>query len=92
MSDFSVGQEVLVRCAIHPGPFEDEKLITLNTIHGPISGFLPVDELENVKNDTGFVPGIVLEIAADYVTIRLKGSFFTTNGIARLAPEEALAA
>jgi hypothetical protein len=92
MPEFKVGQKVRVRCEVQPGPFENEKLITLNTIHGPISGFLGAHDLESVEGEIGYVRAIVLNSTEKFVTVRLQGSFFTTNGLAELAPEEALAA
>jgi hypothetical protein len=92
---FNEGERVGVPCTIQPGPFADEKLITVEAKDGPLSGFanqanlLPADEQGH-----GFVKGIVVQSSTDSITVKLFGSFFTTalgmasvrrNGLTRIA-------
>jgi hypothetical protein len=76
------GQQVSVRCDIAPGPFSHERLITVQSCSGPVSGFVRVQCLdEQPGSKTGFIHGVIVSVARDHVVVRLPGSFFTTNGV-----------
>jgi hypothetical protein len=45
MPGVTVGQEIWIRCTIQPGPFSDENLVTIESVNGPVSGFIMADEL-----------------------------------------------
>lgn len=85
MANFERGDEVQIQCDIGPGAFPTEFLVTFETVDGPISGFV---RRENVvrsdKGDIGYINGTVEEVTADVITVLVKGSFFTTTGIAAL--------
>ena len=85
------GAVVGIPCEVKPGPFSEELLISLDTVNGPISGFVQNSELKQ-QGEQWYVRAIVEAIEADGITVRIHGSFFTTNGIATISPEAALAA
>lgn len=85
----AIGQGVWIDCKVQPGPFSEEPLVTIETIDGPVTGFVKVDEL---RSDEKKVRGIVRGIRADHVEVWIKGSFFTTNGLANVSKELAMAA
>lgn len=85
-----VGQLVKVPCTVKPGPFSEERLVSFDSLHGPISGFVRTN---NLKFDSEWlVCGTILTVDKDVVEVMVDGSFFTTNGIAYIAKERALAA
>ena len=93
MAGLRVGQEVWIRCTVQPGPFSDEKLVTIETIGGPISGFVGIDELrEGQAGNPWGVRGVIHNVTKTYIEAWINGSFFTTNGLTHVAPELAMAA
>lgn len=86
-----VGQQVWIPCKVQPGPFSDEPLVTVETTEGPLTGFVKGEELKETAGQTS-VRGIVRNIAKDYVEVWIKGSFFTTNGLANVPAGLAMAA
>lgn len=78
MSKFSEGDLVIVPCQIQEGPFADEKLVTVETVKGEISGFVKLNNLKiGKKRESGFIKGVVFASTADAITVQLYGSFFT---------------
>ena len=88
----SVGQEVSILCKVQPGPFSDEPLVTIESIDGPISGFVSTDELIHGANGEPRVRGVVNKVEGRIIEVWIKGSFFTTNGLTHVPQEMALAA
>jgi len=86
-----IGQQVWIRCNVQPGPFTEEPLVTVETIDGPVTGFVQSDELKARENEH-FVRGVVRNLARDHVEVWIRGSFFTTNGLANVPTELAMAA
>lgn len=86
-----VGQQVWIPCKVQPGPFSDEPLVTIESIDGPVTGFVNSEELKETANRTT-VRGIVRSIEKDYIEVWIRGSFFTTNGLANVPREMAMAA
>jgi hypothetical protein len=86
----SIGQQVWIRCKVQPGPFSEEPLVTVSSIEGPLTGFVKSDELK-AAGDEHFVRGVVRNIANDHVEVWIRGSFFTTNGLANVPTELAMA-
>lgn len=84
-----VGQQVWIPCKVQPGPFSDEPLVTVESIDGPVTGFVQSEEL---AADHTRVRGIVRGIEKDHVEVWIKGSFFTTNGLTNVPMELAMAA
>ena len=87
----SVGQQVWIRCKVQPGPFSDEPLVTVESLDGPVSGFVSSDELTTVDGESR-VRSVVRSIEKDRVEVWIKGSFFTTNGLTNVPREMAMAA
>lgn len=85
------GDQIGVRCDVKPGPFPGEHLIQVETIDGPVSGFVTEDRLRRSGEDW-FVSGIVRAVFPDHIEVRIQGSFFTTNGIANIPTKLAMAA
>jgi hypothetical protein len=85
MKKFELDDQVLIQCDIGPGAFPTEFLVTFETIEGPISGFVRRENvIRSDKGDVGYINGIVKEVTDTVITVLVKGSFFTTTGIAAL--------
>jgi hypothetical protein len=77
------GEKVLVPTEVGDGAFPNEKLVTVNTQEGPVSGFARADFI--VRNNEGeFLMAEVKNVSEAALTVRLFGSFFTTTGVADL--------
>jgi hypothetical protein len=85
------GDFVGIICEVQPGPFANERLITIDAIGGPISGFVNETELRQA-NGRWEVRGKVQEVQDSAIKVWLYGSFFTTNGIASVPSHLAMAA
>lgn len=91
MAKLDIGMIIGIPCEVMPGPFSEERLISFETIHGPISGFVRESELREVEGAWS-VRGVVQKILTDTVEVMVTGSFFTTNGLASLSLDAAIAA
>jgi hypothetical protein len=88
---FKSGDFVGIRCEVRPGPFEGEKLIAVDTVEGTITGFVQIDELRQ-SGQHWEVRGKVQELNGDTIKVLIYGGFFTTNGIANISSDLAIAA
>ena len=88
---FSAGDEIGVPCKVEQGPFSGEKLITFETVNGPVSGFVNESELRQAESGW-IVRCTVKEAYPDSLEVWVVGSFFTTNGLASVRPDVAIAA
>ena len=79
-------QVIGIPCDVSRGAFPDERLITMETISGPISGFVRQDAIIEVQGKT-YVSGVIIDISEDSIAVRVRGSFFTTTGLAYLSKE-----
>ena len=85
---FKRGELIGVPCSIQLGPFPDERLVTVETDAGIISGFVKEDNLETSDGERGLVKGTVVDATDDSITVKLFGSFFTTaQGVASVKPD-----
>ena len=91
MRELKRGDQIAIKCEVKPGPFPGEHLIEVETLDGPVSGFVSEDFLRE-RAGSWFVKGAVQEVHTDYIKVRIEGSFFTTNGIANITPKLAMAA
>jgi hypothetical protein len=91
MSGLEVGAVIGIQCTVQPGPFSDERLISFDTVDGPISGFVNEADLRQF-NENWLVRAEVLEVRGDILEVRVAGSFFTTNGLASVPRRYAMAA
>jgi hypothetical protein len=86
------GDVIGIQCEVRPGPFSQERMITFDTKTGPISGFVQEADLKLVGSQW-HVRAVVQDVVSeDELTVRVKGSFFTTNGIATVPRRYAMAA
>ena len=82
MAAFKKGNMVKILCEVQPGAFPGEKLVTIKTEKGEISGFVK-SNLVIVTKDNSYVGGQVIEVTSDHIKVRFPGSFFTTaSGLA----------
>lgn len=88
---FEIGQVIGVKCSVQPGPFSEERLVTIETVDGAISGFVRETELRQAGEDWQ-VRGRVRGVSSNFVEVWIKGSFFTTNGLASVPSHLAMAA
>ena len=86
MPGLTIGERVWIRCKVQPGPFSEEPLVTVDAIDGAVSGFINRDELKSEAGEN-FVRGVVRAIERDRVEVWIRGSFFTTNGLASVPRE-----
>ena len=87
----NVGDTVGIQCTVQPGPFSGERLISFDTVDGPISGFVKDADLTEIKAQW-YARAVIQGMMGDVLTVRMKGSFFTTNGLASVPRRFALAA
>lgn len=83
----SIGESVAVPCEVSDGPFPGEKLVTIDTIDGPMSGFVDDTLIETLRDGRSSLVGQIKEIHGNVFTVLLKGSFFTSTGLAYMAEE-----
>lgn len=91
MAEIAVGKKIRIPCKVQPGPFSEERVVTIDTIDGVISGFVREENLIQQKKQW-YVRGVVRDIKKDAVLVWIQGSFFTTNGLANVPRHLALAA
>ncbi len=84
---FHPGQAVRIRCTVRPGPFSNERLISVQGCDGPILGFVQIAHLECADAGDGFVVARVVGVNARKIRVYLVGSFFTTNGLMTVEPD-----
>lgn len=86
------GDEIGIPCEVKPGPFEEERLVSFETLDGTITGFVSANDLKQIDRGRWLIHAVVIKIEGDVVTVRVRGSFFTTNGLATIHREMAMAA
>ena len=86
-----VGQQIRIPYSVQPGPFSEERLVSFQSLDGPVSGFVRNEELEE-KEGKPTIRGVIRAIEKDYLEVWVRGSFFTTNGLANVSTELAMAA
>lgn len=77
------GDRIWIPVEAAAGAFPGESLITIETIRGPVSGFTNNRNLHRI-GDRQYIRAEVQEVSEDTVTVILRGSFFTTTGVAYL--------
>jgi len=91
VTKFTSGQEILIPAAVAEGPFPGERLVTFETIRGSVSGFV-AEAVVVQRGGRDYLRANVQEVTSDALVVWVKGSFFNTNGLARLPIEAGLAA
>lgn len=77
------GEKVLVPTEVKAGAFPGERLVTVSTDTGPISGFAKTDVIV-ARGGGSYLVGEVKNVSGSSSTIKLAGSFFTTTGLANI--------
>jgi len=81
MAGLAPGEKILVPTEAKSGAFPGERMVTVKTEAGPVSGFAKADFVIDQGGGT-FLVAEVKRVASDSITVRLYGSFFTTTGLA----------
>jgi len=92
MTKLKVGDDIAVPCETAPGPSSDEKLVSVETLNGRITGFVRLRDLRQNASGEWEIRATVLKLKKDAIEVRVYGSFFNTNGLADISREMALAA
>lgn len=87
MAELEIGQVVGIPCDVGQGAFAGEHLVTIDTAEGPVSGFVSIEDLLEMEGSRGLIRGVILELAEETITVRVRGSFFTTTGVTYLPKE-----
>jgi hypothetical protein len=85
------GEKVLVPTDVKAGAFPGEKLVTVSTESGPVSGFAKTDAIVTRGNGE-YLVAEVKTVTAKTLTVKLAGSFFTTTGLADVPSSQVLKA
>lgn len=92
MQQLKPGLVIGVPCEVQKGPFSGEHLISFETVDGPISGFVR-DENLKIEGKKAYIRAEIKRLLDNNIMeVLVAGSFFTTNGIATIPQEMALAA
>lgn len=78
------GEKVLVRTDVKAGAFPGERLVMVDTLSGPITGFAKADSIIDTS-DGQYLVAVVKEVKASTSIVMLAGSFFTTTGLASIS-------
>lgn len=78
------GEMVLVPTNVKAGAFPGEKLVTVTTEGGIVSGFAKTDSIVQKGSDQ-YIVAEVKNVSPTFLTVKLAGSFFTTTGLADIA-------
>jgi hypothetical protein len=89
MAGLAPGEKILVPTEAKSGAFPGEKLVTVRTESGPVSGFAKADFVVD-RGDGTYLVAEVKRVSGDVVTVKLYGSFFTTTGLADIPKSAAL--
>lgn len=87
MATLEQGQLIAIPCKVFPGAFNHEAMVIIDTLEGKVSGFVRRDEFVRIEDDIGYVKGRIVDVTTVTITVILKGSFFTTTGLAEFSPE-----
>ncbi len=83
---YTPGMVVELTCTVASGAFPDEHLVTFEAIGGTVSGFVKPEEIKIIDGESR-LRAVVKEVAPEQLTVLVRGSFFTTTGIAYVAPD-----
>ncbi len=79
--NFRAGDIVGVPCQTKPSPFPGEKMVGIETKKGPISGFVRDEDFVQIQGGD-YIRGKVVNVLADSILVEIRGSYFTTTGLA----------
>jgi hypothetical protein len=76
------GEKILVPTNVTAGAFPGERLVTIETSTGPISGFTKTDAIVNRGGDQYLIAEVkTVSSSTSTSIVKLPGSFFTTTGL-----------
>ncbi len=77
----SVGATIWVPCEVKPGPFSDERLIKVASLHGEWVGFVNTTYLKDPATTAGhtYVRAVVTGVRDDIFQARVPGHALTTK-------------
>lgn len=78
------GETVLVPTNVKAGAFPGEKLVSVETKDGIVSGFAKSDSIVEQSN-AQYLKAEVKNVTRQTLTVKLAGSFFTTTGLADIS-------
>ena len=78
------GETVLVPTSVKAGAFPGEKLVSIDTEGGVVSGFAKADSIVQ-RDNSQYLLAEVKNVTAKVLTVKLAGSFFTTTGLADIS-------
>ncbi|HEX9835652.1 MAG TPA: hypothetical protein VGB90_02300 [Alphaproteobacteria bacterium] len=87
MANFERGQIIAIPCKVFPGAFSHEAMVIIDTLVGEVSGFVRREDLTRIEDDHGYLRTRIVDVSEDTITVMLKGSFFTTTGLAEFSPD-----
>jgi hypothetical protein len=87
MAELERGQIIAIPCKVFPGAFNHEAMVIIDSMEGEVSGFVRRDDFFSIEDDHGFVKARVVDVTTETISVMLKGSFFTTTGLAEFSPE-----
>ena len=87
MIDLTIGQIIAIPCQVFPGAFNHEAMVIIDTLEGEVSGFVRRNQLTRVEDNWGFIKARIVDDSENIITVVLRGSFFTTTGLAVFSPE-----
>lgn len=74
MKTFNIGERVSIPCSLKPGPIKGEYLITVQSVDGPVSGFVKKQFIVKF-GPNAFVVGIIEGIQPETILVDIPGSF-----------------
>ena len=84
---FKPGQIINIPCTVSTGAFTGEVFITIESDRESISGFVPREYLSRIDGEYGLIPATIQDVSKNELTVTIRGSFFTTTGLAYLSQE-----
>ena len=77
MSVFIPGQEVRMPCAAARGGPLGEAVVTIESVQGPISGFVKADAVTG-EGEGAYLRAWIVKVTDDLIVVEMPGSFFRT--------------
>jgi hypothetical protein len=78
-----IGKTIRIPVNAQPGPFNTECLVTFESMDGPVSGFVRAEQIID-SDGRKFIEAAVVKSEDGLLSVRLRGSFFTTTGLAHI--------
>jgi len=83
MTKIETGSMIGIPCEVSEGAFEGEMLVDFETMDGRISGFTSPENIKEIDAKT-FIKAKVVSVESDHFVVMVRGSFFSTNGLANV--------